>query len=59
MTNNNFFNTTFSHLKVRAIRYGVEASLRKSIERRAAAKGLEVKSSKVICVTYNGDWTSR
>lgn len=49
-----YFNTTFSHLKVRAIRYGVEASLRRSIEKRAACKGLEVKKSKVIFVTQ--DW---
>lgn len=54
-----YFTTTFSHLKVRAIRYGVQASLRKSIERRAASKGLEVKVSKVICVTYNEDWSIR
>jgi hypothetical protein len=54
-----YFNTTFSHLKVRAIKYGVLTSLRQSIERRAACKGLEVKPSKVICVTYNEDFTSR
>lgn len=49
-----FFNTTFSHLKVRAIRYRVEAERKASIARRAKAKGLEVRKSQVIFVTQ--DW---
>ncbi len=48
-----YFTTTFSHLKVRAIRYGVQAQLKASIKRRAAKKGLEVKKSQVIFVTYD------
>jgi len=48
-----FFNTTFNHLKVRAVKYGVQAELRRSIQRRAARKGLEVRPAKVIYVTVN------
>jgi hypothetical protein len=54
-----YFTTTFSHLKVRAIRYNVQAQLKRSIAARAAKKGLEVKKAQVINVTYNNDWTSR
>lgn len=54
-----YFTTTFSHLKVRAIKYGVQAQLKKSIEVRARRKGLEVKKAKVINVTYNADWSLR
>lgn len=44
----------FAHLKVRAIRYRLQAELRQSIQRRAARKGLEVRKSQVIYVTQ--DW---
>ncbi len=54
-----YFNTTFSHLKVRAIRYKLEAQLKQSIKKRAFNKGLEVKKAKVISVTYNNDWSIR
>jgi hypothetical protein len=55
----NYFTTTFSHLKVRAIRYKLEAQLKQSIKTRALSKGLEVKKAKVINVTYNADWSFR
>lgn len=48
-----YFTTTFSHLKVRAIKYRLQAELKSSIQKRASLKGLEVKLSKVIFVTYD------
>jgi hypothetical protein len=55
----NYFTTTFSHLKVRAIKYRLQAELNQSIQRRASLKGLEVKKATVLNVTYNPDWTVR
>jgi hypothetical protein len=53
-----YFNNNFS-LKVTAIKHKVQASLKDSIKARAISKGLEIRVSKVICVTYNEDFSSR
>jgi hypothetical protein len=46
-------------MTIQQIRNQVKTALTKSIQSRAQRKGLVVKKAKVLCVTYNADWTLR